>query len=38
MASSIGFRSSGVNLTDMPGDLAFAFETLGRPAFFVINN
>jgi hypothetical protein len=38
MASSIGFRSSRVNLTDIPGDLAFAFETLGLPAFLVINN
>jgi hypothetical protein len=36
MAESIGFRSSGVKRTEIPGARALAFETLGLPAFLRI--
>jgi hypothetical protein len=35
-AVSIGFRSSGVKRTEMPGARALALATLGRPAFGLI--
>jgi len=36
MASSIGFRSSGVKRIDIPGERALSFETGGLPAFLSI--
>jgi hypothetical protein len=45
MARSISFRSSWFNLTDIPGALAFALGTFGRPTsifikyvFYYVNN
>ena len=37
MARSISFRSSWLNLIDIPGALAVALGTLGRPTSFFIN-
>jgi len=36
IAASIGLRSSGVNLIDIPGERAFALAIFGLPAFFLI--
>ena len=36
MARSISFRSSWLNLTDIPGALAFVLGTFGRPTSFFI--
>jgi hypothetical protein len=36
IASSIGFRSSAVRRTEIPGDRAFDFAIFGLPAFLVI--